>query len=791
MLKAYVRQIENKKSILLFICVIVIAAIFMLKHLDQLTQKQIQLSEQKVLQEAIAHFDNIVITRAWNAMYDGVFVKQKTGITPNPYLKNNTLKDEKGNLLIKINPAWMTRQISELANKKSNYYYKITSLKPLNPHNAADEFERQALNYFSLYKEQKYYYYFSADKKIFNFMGALKVEKECLACHDEQGYKIGDIRGGIRVSMPTGVLRNEIKTIKLQARTSLLFIMTATLIVIIVFLRFVATSYRQQRRVETLNQSLEKTVKDRTHSLEQMYQHEKYIKNLLKTVASVNELLLASISVQSVLKNSADELIKHKHYHFTWVGIVKDNLLEVAHKSHDNTNIISQTVYQVKDDANETLAALEAITDKKTIIKPFQLSKQDCKNRRRGDYELHWLIAIPLMTNECDKPFGVFNVYSDRLEGFESEEVSVLERLSTDISLILHSHKQKAILEKMELQRVSNYEETILAFVNIIEQRDTYTAGHTLRVAEYCKKIATVLNIAPAEIKKLEQAAILHDIGKVATPDAVLLKPGKLTSLEYELIKQHAYAGFDMLSKIDMYKDLAQIIRYHHIRYDGTGYPQTASPDDVPFLSHIMVVADAFDAMTTNRIYKPRQTVDNALAEIKSLAGTQFHPVVVEAALKALKDVPISHTNQSPSSELEKKRFSYFFGDALTDLYNENYLQILLGNTERKYHSLYMIFLKHFSHYNRQQGWEQGNKMLTEFAKALKEQFPQAMAFRYHGDDFVLLFEQQDAIDTTWIENNAVFRNTEVNVVVKYHKLQSVDYEIAAIYERLNKKQEG
>lgn len=788
MLKAYVRQIENKKSILLFICVIVIAAIFMLKHLDQLTQKQIQLSEQKVLQEAIAHFDNIVITRAWNAMYDGVFVKQKTGIKPNSYLKNNTLKDEKGNLLIKINPAWMTRQISELANKKSHYYYKITSLKPLNPHNAADNFEKLALNYFSLHKEQKYYYSFSADKKIFNFMGALKVEKECLACHDEQGYKIGDIRGGIRVSMPTGVLRNEIQTTKLQARTSFLFIITATLIVVIIFLRFVASSYRQQRRVEALNQSLEKTVKDRTYSLEQMYQHEKYIKNLLKTVASVNELLLASISVQSVLKNSADELIKHKHYRFTWIGIIKDNLLEIAHKSQDKKNIIPQIVYQI-DDTNETLAASEAVTYNKTIIKPYRLSTKG-KNNRSDDYELHWVIAIPLMTNECDKPFGVFNVYSDRLEGFESEEVSVLERLSTDIGLILHSHKQKAILEKMELQRVSNYEETILAFVNIIEQRDTYTAGHTLRVAEYCKKIATILKIAPAEIKKLEQAAILHDIGKVATPDAVLLKPGKLTSLEYELIKQHAYAGFDMLSKIDMYKDLAQIIRYHHIRYDGKGYPQTDSPDDVPFLSHIMVVADAFDAMTTNRIYKPRQTVDNALAEIKSLAGTQFHPVVVEAALEALKDVPISHTNQSPSSELEKKRFSYFFGDALTDLYNENYLQILLGNTERKYTCLYMIFLKHFSHYNRQQGWEQGNKMLTEFAKTLKEQFPQAMAFRYHGDDFVLLFEQHHAIDKTWIEKSAVFSHTEVDVIIKHHKLQSLDYEITTIYEMLNKKED-
>lgn len=781
---------KKTKANLLFVVIVLLSVTAMLYSLKLTTDEQIRLSEEKILQEAIAHFDNMVITRSWSAIYGGVYVKQTPGLQPNPYLKNNTLQAANGETLIKINPAWMTRQISELSNQKSRYYYKITSLKPINPHNAADAFETQALKYFEQHKTQPYYYYLSPDKKVFNFMGALKTEPACLSCHGYQGYKVGDIRGGIRVSLPTDLLQQEIHAIRSQASNNLIFIVILAGGVLLIFFRFVSSVYHHQQKIEQLNESLEHKVLDRTRSLEKMYSHEKYIKDLLKTVANVNELLLASMSIQSVLKNSAEELTKHKHYRFTWVGMIKDDLLEVAHKSADNSNIIDRSIYSLKQDltSTQTSAALQAITDNTTIIKSYQLDADESEAKRRStDYTLHWLIAIPLIANDSERPFGVFNVYSDREKGFEPEEINVLERLATDIGLILHSHKQKAILEQMELQRVSNYEETILAFVNIIEQRDTYTAGHTLRVAEYCKKIALELGIDDEQVKKLAQAAILHDIGKVATPDSVLLKPGKLTNLEYELIKQHAYAGFNMLSKIDMYRDLAEIIRYHHVRYDGKGYPLTQSPDEVPFLSHIMAVADAFDAMTTNRIYKPRQTVAQALLEIAHYSGSQFHPRVAEAAIKVLKDIHISSTTQTPSSELEQKRFSYFFEDALTNLYNENYLQIILSNLDRRHHCMYLILLSNFSQYNKTYGWNHGNLRLIELAKILKEHYPQALVFRYHGDDFVLLFEQHVEIDKHYLTGLPLLVENQIGITIKHLDLESMDYDISEIYEKLGK----
>lgn len=740
----------------------------MLYSLEIIKQKQTQLSEQKLLQEAIAHFDNMVVTRSWSAMYGGVYVKPTKTISPNPYLKDNTLLDAQGNTLIRINPAWMTRQISELSNQRSRYFYKITSLKPLNPHNSPDAFEAEALHYFESHKDEKYYYHLTKDNKNFNFMGALKIEPACLACHENQGYKLGDIRGGIRVSIPIELFQQEMQALQRWTQQGQLIIVFGAISVLGIFGYFLTVIYQHQKRIEYSNKTLEDKVLERTQDLKTMYQHEKYVKDLLQTVASVNEWLLTAVSSQSVLQNSVEQLAEHQYYPHVWIGLIDNDDLTIAHHSESCHQVLEQYRYAIHDGINnqQIVTALQATRHKRTVIERYQ----------QTDKALHWFIAIPLQCTEDKQALGVFVIYSNRIEGFEPEEINLLERLAIDVSLILHNHQQKALLEQMEHNRIANYEETILAFVNIIEQRDTYTAGHTIRVAEYCKKIALKLGVAEKDITKLEKAAILHDIGKVATPDAVLLKPDKLTAIEYELIKQHADAGYKMLVKIDMYKDLAEIIRYHHARYDGKGYPETKHPDNIPFLAHIMAVADAFDAMTSNRIYKPRRNVSDALAEIQHYAGTQFHPTVVKAALSVLSDIKVMQTGQTPSNELEQKRFSYFFCDALTELYNEGYLKIMLTN-EHPELLLVLCLLSDFSQYNKKHGWDAGNKLLIDFAKQLKQLFPDAIVFRYHGDDFVLLFETH-AYQPYEFDNIALLKNNGISTTVKQYALSSEQHHV-------------
>jgi len=332
-------------------------------------------------------------------------------------------------------------------------------------------------------------------------------------------------------------------------------------------------------------------------------------------------------------------------------------------------------------------------------------------------------------------------------------EERVRERTLEISGLLKQEIAQRQELTRLTDERAANYEETIFTFVDMIEQRDTYTAGHTGRVAEYCRQIAQAMGIDEEETTRLYRAAVLHDIGKIATPDAVLLKPGKLEPLDRELIKLHASAGYQMLANIAMYRDLAEIIRHHHERYDGQGYPDGLRGEEIPLLSRILSAADAFDAMTTNRIYKPRKGVDTALAEMLSLAGSQFDHKVAVAAAKVLKDVQIPESiSQAPATNLEKKRFSYFFNDRITGLYNEDYLKIILRNNQEDYQfkCLNILHLQNVQEYNNRQGWEKGNLIFSQLAAELKKRFPDSMLFRVYGNDFAiisrehLLFEAKD-----------------------------------------------
>jgi len=195
--------------------------------------------------------------------------------------------------------------------------------------------------------------------------------------------------------------------------------------------------------------------------------------------------------------------------------------------------------------------------------------------------------------------------------------------------------RSNAILN-LQQERYENYEKTLESFVSMVDERDTYTGGHSQRVATYCRLIAKEMGYSDSECDMIYKAGILHDIGKISTPDSVLLKPSKLTDLEYKLVVEHVTIGYNLLSNIPMYKDIAEIILCHHERHDGKGYPKGIQGDEIPVFGRIIKVADSFDAMTTSRIYKARVSLSQAMKELKDCSGTQFHPEVVESAIKAL-----------------------------------------------------------------------------------------------------------------------------------------------------------
>lgn len=166
----------------------------------------------------------------------------------------------------------------------------------------------------------------------------------------------------------------------------------------------------------------------------------------------------------------------------------------------------------------------------------------------------------------------------------------------------------------------------IKALVKTIDAKDPYTNGHSVRVAEYSKMIAEQEYSDTQKIQNIHNIALLHDIGKIAIPDDIINKPGKLTDEEYNLIKAHTITGAQILSEISSYPDLINGAKYHHERYDGRGYPCGLKGEEIPEIAAIIGVADAYDAMTSNRSYRKMLPQDVVRNEISKGLGTQFHP---------------------------------------------------------------------------------------------------------------------------------------------------------------------
>ncbi len=316
-------------------------------------------------------------------------------------------------------------------------------------------------------------------------------------------------------------------------------------------------------------------------------------------------------------------------------------------------------------------------------------------------------------------------------------------------SIVLDKIKETTQLQEEKLE---NYKKTLYALVDIIESRDTYTGGHSQRVAHYSKNIAIEMGMSEDKCDLIYEAGILHDIGKISIPDNILLKPSSLNELEYKLIQEHVQIGYNMLKNIPMFVEIADIVLAHHERFDGSGYPNNLMGNDIKIESQIMAIADTFDAMTTNRIYKTRKSVKEAILEIKSLSNIWFTKEIVDVAVKVFKNVKIDeHINQFPINSLEAERFAYFYKDQVTGAYNQNYLELMLSRNhyDNKYTDMYIFNIHNFTDYNKKYGWESGDNFLKRLAKLLIVLDKDILVFRIHGDDFVCLCKSVLNIDET------------------------------------------
>jgi len=210
--------------------------------------------------------------------------------------------------------------------------------------------------------------------------------------------------------------------------------------------------------------------------------------------------------------------------------------------------------------------------------------------------------------------------YQDELESLVAARTQLLEKANGDLERAMK-----------DLER--SYDITLEALGDALDLKDAETEGHSKRVTAFTMAIARAMDLPGDRVRVIARGAFLHDIGKMAIPDAILRKPGRLSPQEQMLMREHSFLGYKMLRKISFLKEAANIVYCHQERYDGSGYPRGLKGDQIPLGARIFAVADTFDAITSDRPYRAAQSISSARREIQKHAGHQFDPMVVETFL--------------------------------------------------------------------------------------------------------------------------------------------------------------
>ncbi len=302
-------------------------------------------------------------------------------------------------------------------------------------------------------------------------------------------------------------------------------------------------------------------------------------------------------------------------------------------------------------------------------------------------------------------------------------------------------------------------------FIRLLDLRDAYTKGHTERGVLYALEIGKAMGLSEGELKDLEIGGYIHDVGKVAIPDVILLKPAKLTPQEYEVMKLHVELGYELVKDLDFPERSVEVLLYHQEKFDGSGYPFGKKGEEIPLLARIYTVADSFEAMTARRIYKRSKPWKKALEELEELAGSHFDPDIVPYAIKVLEKM--EHTKlklPEISSELDKIRWSFYYMDFTGAIKGDLFLPTLEAFIDKGEPFCFTVFdVENLFEINTKFGWERGNEVLTKLVNFINLQCCGMHDIR----DLIIKLMKVDILDIT---SPVIFRlgGDEIGVIAPF-----------------------
>jgi HD-GYP domain-containing protein (c-di-GMP phosphodiesterase class II) len=264
------------------------------------------------------------------------------------------------------------------------------------------------------------------------------------------------------------------------------------------------------------------------------------------------------------------------------------------------------------------------------------------------EFQTRSILCVPLRSRE--RIVGALQLLNKRGgETFSEDDLELATILGNQIAIAVDN-------ARLYQERHRTFINTAKALASAIEKRDKYTGGHTRRVVDYSLAVGRAMGLSPEECNQLEVAAILHDIGKIGVSDDVLNKGGELTDDEFEQMRKHPLVGAEIIEHVPQLQGVVAGILYHHERLDGQGYPMGLAGGDIPLMARIIAVADAFDAMTTDRPYRGGLSADQAIHELEKGLGTQFDRAAVAALVNAYRTGEVKLETELPSAVVVSER---------------------------------------------------------------------------------------------------------------------------------------
>lgn len=354
-----------------------------------------------------------------------------------------------------------------------------------------------------------------------------------------------------------------------------------------------------------------------------LFESERVQRQEAETLREVAEILGATTDSSTVLSLILEQLKRLVPFDSASIQFVSEGHLILRAAA----GALPPDVIGFKLPINQDKLAHPILYEKKTVLHGDITGHPGWLNAPGTEHIKSWIGAPLIVRGEC---IGVLTVDGYTINQFTRQEADLVATFAIHAGIAMENTR---LIEEVQ----DAFVQTVTALANAIDARDSYTSGHSQRLADLATQTGKLLGCGSEELERIHWAALLHDIGKIGVPDSILRKPGELTSEEERIMRQHPEIGARIVQPVAKLSSVAPIIRAHQEHYDGTGYPDNLRGANIPQIARIISVADAYVAMTDERIYRPAMTHEEAIEELARCSGSQFDPAVVKAFLKVIR----------------------------------------------------------------------------------------------------------------------------------------------------------